>query len=153
MLLADYFLARECFIWISCLCSSLGRPRRFSEHFLKEEKEKLNQYRESVRTHYAELHAGTREGLPTDLARPLSVQQSVIAIHPRTREIQNGTVLTVDVSRYRVQFDQPALGVDYVRVILFSRLHLFLRLLFIDCLIKTMQTENLYLMFVFITGH
>ncbi|KAK4855475.1 hypothetical protein QYF36_007763 [Acer negundo] len=95
--------------------SSLGRPRRFSEQFLKEEKEKLNQYRESVRTHYAELRDGTREGLPTDLARPLYVGQRIIAVHPRTREIHDGSVLTVDRSRYRVQFDRRELGVEFVR--------------------------------------
>ncbi|KAH7573585.1 hypothetical protein JRO89_XS03G0176700 [Xanthoceras sorbifolium] len=95
--------------------SSLGRPRRFSEQFLKEEKEKLNQYRESVRTHYAELRDGTREGLPTDLARPLYVGQRIIAVHPSTREIHDGSVLTVDRSRYRVQFDQRELGVEFVR--------------------------------------
>lgn len=83
---------------------------------MKEEKEKLNQYRESVRTHYAELRDGTREGLPTDLARPLSVGQRIIAIHPRTREIHDGSVLTVDRSRYRVQFDRRELGVEFVRV-------------------------------------
>lgn len=94
--------------------SSLGRPRRFSEQFLKEEREKLNQYRESVRRHYAELRAGTREGLPTDLARPLSVGQRVIALHPRTREIHDGCVLTVDHSRCRIQFDRPELGVEFV---------------------------------------
>ncbi|XP_022979673.1 protein ALWAYS EARLY 3-like isoform X1 [Cucurbita maxima] len=94
--------------------SSLGRPRRFSAQFLKEEKQKLNQYRESVRKHYAELCAGTREGLPTDLARPLSVGQRVIAIHPKTREIHDGSVLTVDYSRCRVQFDRPELGVEFV---------------------------------------
>ncbi|XP_022973709.1 protein ALWAYS EARLY 3-like isoform X1 [Cucurbita maxima] len=94
--------------------SSLGRPRRFSAQFLKEEKHKLNQYRESVRKHYAELRAGTREGLPTDLARPLSVGQRVIAIHPKTREIHDGSVLTVDYSRCRVQFDRPELGVEFV---------------------------------------
>ncbi|XP_038890830.1 protein ALWAYS EARLY 3 isoform X3 [Benincasa hispida] len=94
--------------------SSLGRPRRFSGQFLKEEKQKLNQYRESVRKHYAELRAGTREGLPTDLARPLSVGQRVIAIHPKTREIHDGSVLTVDYSRCRVQFDRPELGVEFV---------------------------------------
>lgn len=104
---------------ISCCCSSLGRPRRFSEQFLKEEKEKLNQYRESVRRHYAELRAGTREGLPTDLARPLSVGQRVIALHPRTREIHDGSVLTVDHSRCRIQFDLPELGVEFV-LVLFS---------------------------------
>lgn len=87
---------------------------------MKEEKQKLNQYRESVRKHYAELRAGTREGLPTDLARPLSVGQRVIAIHPKTREIHDGGVLTVDYSRCRVQFDRPELGVEFVMVIIFS---------------------------------
>ncbi|KAL2628088.1 hypothetical protein AAZX31_07G231600 [Glycine max] len=94
--------------------SSLGRPRRFSEQFLIEEKHKLNQYRESVRSHYAEILAGTKEGLPTDLAQPLIVGQHVIAIHPKTREIHDGSVLTVDHCRYRVQFDQPELGVEFV---------------------------------------
>ncbi|GAB4843580.1 hypothetical protein Ancab_013545 [Ancistrocladus abbreviatus] len=94
--------------------SSLGKPRRFSEQFLKEEKEKLNYYRESVRNHYTELRNGTREGLPTDLARPLTVGQRVIALHPRTRELHNGSVLTVDCNRCRVQFDCPELGVEFV---------------------------------------
>ncbi|KAJ7955062.1 Protein ALWAYS EARLY 3 [Quillaja saponaria] len=94
--------------------SSLGRPRRFSEQFLMEEKKKLNQYRESVRSHYAELLAGSREGLPTDLARPLFVGQRVIAIHPKTREIHDGSILTFDHCRCRVQFDQPDLGVEFV---------------------------------------
>ncbi|GAA0140848.1 DNA metabolism protein [Lithospermum erythrorhizon] len=95
--------------------SSLGKPRRFSEHFLKEEKQKLNQYRESVRTHYTELRDGIRDGLPTDLAKPLSVGQRVIAIHPKTRELHDGSVLTVDRSRCRVQFDRPELGVEFVK--------------------------------------
>ncbi|KAJ8539716.1 hypothetical protein K7X08_013968 [Anisodus acutangulus] len=94
--------------------SSLGKPRRFSEQFLNEEKEKLNQYRESVRKHYSELREGTREGLPADLARPLSVGQRVIAIHPKTREIHDGSVLTVDRSRCCVQFARPELGVEFV---------------------------------------
>ncbi|KAL4311611.1 hypothetical protein GQ457_01G030910 [Hibiscus cannabinus] len=94
--------------------SSLGKPRRFSEQFLKEEREKLNQYRESVRRHYTELRAGIGEGLPTDLARPLSVGQRVIAIHPKTWGIHDGSVLTVDYSRYRIQFDSPELGVEFI---------------------------------------
>lgn len=94
--------------------SSLGKPRRFSQQFLKEEREKLNQYRESVRAHYAELRAGIGEGLPTDLARPLSVGQRVVAVHPKTREIHDGSVLIVDHSRYRIQFDSPELGVESV---------------------------------------
>ncbi|KAF7813668.1 Protein ALWAYS EARLY 3 [Senna tora] len=94
--------------------SSLGRPRRFSEQFLIEEKTKLNQYRDSVRKHYAELLAGTRVGPPTDMARPLIVGQRVIAIHPKTREIHNGSIQTVDNCGCRVQFDQPELGVEFV---------------------------------------
>ncbi|KAF9669948.1 hypothetical protein SADUNF_Sadunf13G0017700 [Salix dunnii] len=95
--------------------SSLGRPRRFSERFLHEEREKLQQYRGSVRKHYMELRTGLRKGLPTDLARPLSVGQRVIAIHPKTREIHDGSVLTVDHDQCRVQFDRAELGVEFVK--------------------------------------
>ncbi|XP_050384391.1 protein ALWAYS EARLY 2 isoform X2 [Argentina anserina] len=94
--------------------SCLGRPRRLSEHFLREERDKLKQYRESVRGHYAELRSGVKEGLPTDLARPLSVGQRVIALHPKTREIHDGSVLTVDHDKCRVQFDCPEIGVEFV---------------------------------------
>ncbi|KAL6964764.1 hypothetical protein U1Q18_035821 [Sarracenia purpurea var. burkii] len=94
--------------------SSLGKPRRFSEHFLHDEKEKLKQYRESVRKHYAELRAGIRDGLPTDLARPLSVGQRVIALHPKSREVHDGSVLTVDDGKCRIQFDRTELGVEFV---------------------------------------
>ncbi|CAL4999632.1 unnamed protein product [Urochloa decumbens] len=94
--------------------SSLGKPRRLSKQFLHEERDKLSQYRDSVRQHYAELRSGAREGLPTDLARPLAVGQRVIACHPRTRELHDGNVLTVDHNRCRVQFDRPELGVEFV---------------------------------------
>ncbi|KAL4556296.1 hypothetical protein LXL04_038943 [Taraxacum kok-saghyz] len=95
--------------------SSLGKPRRFSENFLREERGKLWQYRESVREHYTELRSGSREGLPTDLARPLSVGQRVIALHPESREVHDGSVLTVDNDKCRVQFDRPELGVAFVK--------------------------------------
>ncbi|XP_021622906.1 protein ALWAYS EARLY 2 isoform X4 [Manihot esculenta] len=95
--------------------SSLGKPRRFSEHFLHEEREKLKQYRDSVRTHYTELRTGAMDGLPTDLAKPLSVGQRVIAVHPKTRELHDGSVLTIDHDRCRVQFDCPEMGVEFVK--------------------------------------
>ncbi|KAK7277936.1 hypothetical protein RJT34_22956 [Clitoria ternatea] len=98
----------------SVIKSSLGKPRRFSEHFLFEERQKLEQYRESVRKHYTELRTGIREGLPTDLARPLYVGQRVIALHPKTREAHDGSVLTVDHDKCRIQFDRPELGVEFV---------------------------------------
>lgn len=94
--------------------SSLGKPRRLSSRFLQQEREKLEQYRESVRSHYTDLRAGVREGLPADLARPLSVGQRVIACHPRMREVHDGSILTVDRNRCRVQFDRPDLGVEFV---------------------------------------
>ncbi|KAG6551460.1 hypothetical protein Mapa_006883 [Marchantia paleacea] len=94
--------------------SSLGKPRRLSQRFLQEEREKLEAYRESVRTHYHELRGGLREGLNSDLARPLTVGQRVIAKHRRTKQIHDGSILTVDRNRCRVQFDRPELGVEFV---------------------------------------
>ncbi|KAL1211716.1 Protein ALWAYS EARLY 2 [Cardamine amara subsp. amara] len=96
----------------SVIKSSLGRPRRFSERFLQDEREKLKQYRESVRKHYTELRTGAKEGLPTDLARPLAVGNRVIAIHPKTRQIHDGKILTVDHNKCNVLFDD--LGVELV---------------------------------------
>jgi hypothetical protein len=101
------------------MCSSLGKPRRLSKRFLAEEREKLATYRESVRTHYHELRIGLRECLPADLAHPLTVGQRVIARHPKTREMHDGSILTVDRCRYRVQFDDPDLGVELVLVLFF----------------------------------
>lgn len=72
-----------------------------------------------MRKHYAELRSGVREGLPTDLARPLSVGQRVIALHPKTREVHDGSVLTVDHDKFRVQFDRPEIGVEFVMVSFF----------------------------------
>ncbi|KAL5994732.1 hypothetical protein ACLOJK_024785 [Asimina triloba] len=95
--------------------SSLGKPRRLSKQFLQEERKKLEQYRESVRTHYCEVRAGVRENLATDLVHPLSVGQLVIACHPRTREIHDGNVLIVDHEKYMIQFDKPGIGVEFVK--------------------------------------
>ncbi|OAE20354.1 hypothetical protein AXG93_209s1220 [Marchantia polymorpha subsp. ruderalis] len=61
--------------------SSLGKPRRLSQRFLQEEREKLEAYRESVRTHYHELRGGLREGLNSDLARPLT-DTDAMPVHP-----------------------------------------------------------------------
>ncbi|CAN8255736.1 unnamed protein product [Cochlearia groenlandica] len=96
----------------SVIKSSLGRPRRFSERFLQEERDKLNQYRESVRNHYTEFRAGAREVLPTDIAKPLSVGNRVFAIHPKTREVRDGKILTMDRNKCTVLFDE--FGVDLV---------------------------------------
>eukprot|EP00250_Pteridium_aquilinum_P014030 c21731_g1_i1 orf=621-4265(+) len=93
---------------------SLGKPRRLSKRFLQEERDKLESYRDSVRKHYQEVRLGQRDGLPTDLPRPLTVGQRVIARHPKTKEVYNGSILTVDRNKCRVQFDRPEMGVELV---------------------------------------
>lgn len=97
-----------------CIFSSLGRTRRFSEKFIQEERDKLKQYRESARKHYTELRTGAREVVPRDFAQPLSVGNRVIAIHPKTREVRDGKILTVDHNKCNVLFDD--LGADMVMV-------------------------------------
>lgn len=99
----------------STIRSSLGKPRRFSNHFLAAEKEKLEDYRENVRKYYAELSDGLRDSLPTDLARPFSVGQHVIVRHPSTRELADGEVVMAERDCYKVQFDRPDLGVDIIK--------------------------------------
>ncbi|PIA44527.1 hypothetical protein AQUCO_01700251v1 [Aquilegia coerulea] len=94
--------------------SSLGKPRRLSQQFLREEKDKLEQYRESVRTHHTKLRSGITQPIPWDLARPLSVGQCVFARHPKTGEICDGKILTVDCNKCRVQFERRELGVELV---------------------------------------
>nr|GEW05919.1 protein ALWAYS EARLY 2-like isoform X1 [Tanacetum cinerariifolium] len=72
-------------------------------------------------THYTELRSGSRDGLPTYLAKPILVGQRVIAIYKKTREIHDGTVLTVDHDRFRVQFNLPKLGAEIIMVRLTGR--------------------------------
>ncbi|KAH7330857.1 hypothetical protein KP509_20G005600 [Ceratopteris richardii] len=97
----------------SVIRGSLGKARRLSKRFLQQERKDLESYRDSVRDHYKKVRLG-RDGLPTDLPRPLSVGQRVIARHPKTKEVYNGSILTVDEDKCRVQFDRPEMGVELV---------------------------------------
>lgn len=85
-----------------------------------------------MRQQYAQLRIGTTERLPTDLPQPLSIGQRVIAIHPETREVNDGKVLGLEHDSCEVQFDRPELVVELVRVItLFNILAFqFIHLLF-----------------------
>ncbi|KAK8631141.1 hypothetical protein V6N13_079902 [Hibiscus sabdariffa] len=89
---------------VGCTCS-FGESWRFSELFLLEEREKPKLYRESVRQHCTQLCIGTMEVLPTDLSLPLSLGQHAIAIHPGTREVNDGKVLTMEHDCCRAQSD------------------------------------------------
>lgn len=97
-------------------CSSLGKPRRFSDNFLAVEKEKLEDYREKVRKIYAQLRDGSRDSLPADLARPFSIGQEVIVRHPSSRELCDGKVVMMGPDCYKVHFINPDLGVNIVKV-------------------------------------
>eukprot|EP00898_Chlorokybus_atmophyticus_P003368 jgi/Chlat1/4031/Chrsp26S04088 len=91
---------------------ALGRPRRLSQAFLSEERAKLESYREAVRDRHQEF----RMNGSTDatLHSPLTVGQKVTARHPKTRQLHEGSILTAERSRCRVQFARHDLGVALV---------------------------------------
>jgi hypothetical protein len=103
-------------IFTSLFFSSLGKPRRLSQRFLQEEREKLEQYRESVRAIHNKIRVGDCDSVPVDLALPSYVGQKVIACHPTSRETHHGSILAVDQNRFRVQFHRPELGIEFVMV-------------------------------------
>ena len=97
----------------------LGKPRRFSTKFISEERRRLKKYREAVKV----LQQG--KVLPPDyhdllpylnltpgnVTPKLMVGTKVLAVHPRTKEVRSGSILTLDATKYHVQFDLPELGV------------------------------------------
>jgi DIRP len=83
----------------SIIRSAFGRPRRLSLTFLKEERLKLESFREAVRHKYEECGPGME--VPPEVPRPLRVGQEVTARHPVTRQIHDGVILTVKGSKYR----------------------------------------------------
>ena len=123
------------------------KPRRFTDRFIQEEKDKLNNYREIFREIIKAMQQ--KNFLPDsngDLSMlsydkkpqfeeekvkevlnmiklyqiaPLVVSQRVLAIHPKTKELRTASILTTDVQSYHAQFDRAELG-----VIVISDLHL-----------------------------
>lgn len=88
----------------SVLRSAVGKPRRLSVNFLKQERHKLEAYRERVRGAYEAVGVGME--VPAELPRPLKVAQAVVARHPATRSLHDGIILTIKSSKYRVQFNR-----------------------------------------------
>jgi len=95
------------------LRGAFGKPRRLSLQFLKEERIKLEAYREHVRQKYEEVGVGHE--VPSELPRPLRVGQLVVARHPISRQLHDGVILTVQGSKYRVQFNRSELLTEVVR--------------------------------------
>ena len=120
-----------CLEWSIVRQASLNRdkPRRFSDQYIREEKAKIEQYREIFREifkfmqhkEYVNDYQGefnvplfmrnttfTNEALVREVASiiktnqvaPLMVGQRVLAIHPKTRELRSATLLTSDVETY-----------------------------------------------------
>ncbi|KAK9904239.1 hypothetical protein WJX75_007439 [Coccomyxa subellipsoidea] len=97
----------------AALRAALGTPRRLSLNFLRQERGRLEAWRESVRRKYQEV--GYNSEVPADFPRQLTVSQRVTARHPVTRQLHDGDVLTIAPDCYRVQFDRRELGVELVK--------------------------------------
>jgi hypothetical protein len=97
----------------SALRSTLGRPRQLSNNFLRESRLKLEIHRKSARNFYNQEHMDP--AVAATLPRQVAVGQKVIARHPLTRQIHDGTVLTAGFDNYRIQFYRRDLGVEMVR--------------------------------------
>ena len=97
----------------------MGRPRRFSDKFVQDEKRKLYKYREAIKVlqQGRVLPSNYHDMLPYinmnigSVSSRLMVGQKVLAIHPNTGELKSGSILTMDANKYHVQFDKPELGV------------------------------------------
>ena len=105
----------------SVLRSMLGRPRRLSLAFLREQRAKLEAHRQRSRASYS---MGTSEGNVEGsesrhemehLPGVIPVGARVVARHPTTRALHDGSILTLGANSYRVQFDRQELGVELVR--------------------------------------
>ncbi|CAG9318617.1 unnamed protein product [Blepharisma stoltei] len=102
--------------------SALGKPRRFSPNFISQERQKLQKYREAIKvlqqgkvlpTSYHDMLVYIKLN-PGNVSSRLMVGQKVLAIHPGTGDLRSGSILTLDSSRYHIQFDKPELGVSLV---------------------------------------
>lgn len=115
---------------------ALGKVRRLSIPFLRDERIRLEYHRNAVRAKVeANLNGKklSKEEIdklaaPNDNAElipipePLIVGQRVLAKHPSSRRAYVGSVLTVSKLNVRVQFDDPQLGSEQIKDIDVMRL-------------------------------
>jgi len=91
----------------------MGKPRRLSPKYLEEERQKLKSYREEVRAQHSGRHitnSKVYEEYLDEIPAPINVGTAVIARHPKDGELYPGKVLVKDGHKYRIQFDDQALG-------------------------------------------
>lgn len=110
----------------SAVRAKMGRRRRFSSAYLKQERQELYQYREQLRCkqmqgvaakhkHSASSStAATGSGFEYEVPAPMTVGQRVTAVHNGKGVLAIGSILTADMDsgQYRVQFDRQELGVE-----------------------------------------
>jgi hypothetical protein len=98
---ADVRLTRR--EWSALRGAALGRPRRLSWRFLREERARLERWRAAARAqHGAGPDGGAGAAAAAgELPRALGVGQRVTARHPATRQLHDGSVLTVAADCYR----------------------------------------------------
>lgn len=89
------------------LRQKMGRPRRFSPAFIRQERRKLHEYRRDVRSLQQGRVPKRGRDLPQLVPPKLAVGQQVIVFHPVLKELLVGSILTMDGAQYRVQFERP----------------------------------------------
>ncbi len=105
--------------------SMMGKPRRLSQAFLQQEREKLTKYRNDVRIIQSSANVdmgaggagrggGVIRGYHPPVPSKLAVGTRVTARHPGSRQLFNGKVLSLDGFEYYIQFDYPELGRHFV---------------------------------------
>ena len=102
----------------SMVRGAMGKPRRLSKAFLRQERDSLEMHRQRARASYVAhmKHQKDREpmpSIPADVPPPLMVGQRVLARHPKVdKMVADGCILTVRQGnqKFRVQFSEQELG-------------------------------------------
>eukprot|EP01017_Pseudomicrothorax_dubius_P032533 TRINITY_DN4270_c0_g1_i11.p1 TRINITY_DN4270_c0_g1~~TRINITY_DN4270_c0_g1_i11.p1 ORF type:complete len:385 (-),score=85.89 TRINITY_DN4270_c0_g1_i11:167-1321(-) len=99
---------------------AVGKPRRFSDKVIAEEREKLNNFRRIVRIFLSEKNPRVLQDIPQQMIpevlklTPLSVGQLVLAIHPLCKHFHRGSIMTIEPSSVMLKFFGNDLGVHKV---------------------------------------
>jgi DIRP len=98
----------------------MGKPRRFSNAFIKSQIDDLNNYRNSVRNFLYNKGNLPESKLQSSVIQkakelqPFQVSQIVLAIHPHCNHIHPGSILTITGSNIIVKFFPSELGAQRV---------------------------------------
>ena len=92
-----------------------GRPRRFSQRFIKSQLDKLEQYRDCVRNIQFRDGSEAVPNFPYEVPAPIKIGAHVTAYNKKMRLLHRGIVLTSDPigKRYMIQFERPELGCEF----------------------------------------